>query len=124
MGIEDFKNQLEEMGYEPKERGNDCLSFSYTIPCGKHQGKTIEMGLHIPPQFPELPPSGPHFTPHLVPLTINGGSYPGVHSSLDRHGQAFDAGWQYWSRPYNGWASTVKSVKAYLRHINHLMDTL
>lgn len=126
MGIDIFKKQLMEMGFEPKERGNDCLSFSYKILCGKEEGRIIELGLHIPPQFPDIPPSGPHITPHLLPLNTNGGSHPlgGVHSSQNRHRDAFNATWQYWSRPFNGWASTDRSVKAYLRHINHLMDTL
>ena len=126
MGIVNFKNQLKEMGYDPQERGNDCLSFSYTILCGKFQNRTIELGLCIPVNFPEIPPSGPHILPHLLSVNGGGGFHPngGVHLSGGRHGAAFTNDWQYWSRPYNGWSATEKTVKAYLRHINHLMDTL
>ena len=126
MGIDNFIKQLEELGYNPKERGNSCLSFSFEILCGKFQGRIIDLGLFVPNNFPEIPPSGPHVNPHLLPLNPSGGSHPlnGVHSSAGRHGDAFDAAWQYWSRPFNGWGNTDKTVRTYLRHINHLMDTL
>lgn len=126
MGYENFKQQLMELGYEPKERGDNCLSFSYTVQCGKFLNKNVELGLCIPNTFPEHPPSGPHFSECLLPLNPTGGSHPlnGIHSSAGRHGNAFDGTWQYWSRPFNGWATSEKSVKSYLRHINHLMDTI
>jgi len=33
-------------------------------------------------------------------------------------------GWQYWSRPYNGWAQSERNARAYMRHIKHLFHLI
>ena len=37
---------------------------------------------------------------------------------------AFGADWQYWSRPFNGWAQSGRNAKAYMRHIKHLFHLI
>ena len=119
-GYQAFVDGLRAAGYVVEERGDNRVSFPYTIPIGKFAGRVIELGFVAPGDFPANPPSGPHLRPHLLPITNGGGSHPsgGVHPS-----GPFGDGWQYWSRPLNHWGSTTKTVKDVLRHIHHLFAT-
>lgn len=118
MARADFVKQLEALGYAVEGKGEDRIAFRYKIPLGKFIGQEITLGFRIQDDFPANPPSGPHVSPRLLPQNPSSGPHPthGIHDS------PFGADFQYWSRPFNGWASTDRSVKAYMAHIRHLFD--
>jgi hypothetical protein len=116
-----FLEQLRELGYEIEECGGDRIAFTYTIPVGKFRGQEVRLGLLVPRDFPASPPTGPHVSPHLLPLCPRGGKHPreGVHPS-----PAFGEGWQYWSRPFlQSWPGTERDVRAYMAFIRKLFET-
>ena len=72
-------------------------------------------------------PTGPHVSPRIHPLHTNsdlGHPLGGVHEA---HAEPFMQGaggeWQYWSRPYPNWATSKKTVVAYMGHIYRLWET-
>ena len=121
MARADFIKQLKDLGYEPRDLGDNKLAFDYIILVGKFIGQQIQLGFVVGNDFPSIPPSGPHITPHLLPIKTNGKQHPsdGIHPG--RNG--FGTKWQYWSRPFPKWKETDKTVKTYLAFINHLFET-
>jgi hypothetical protein len=130
MARKDFVDQLLALGYKPEERGENRLAFRYTIPIGRLAGQEIWLGFVVGDDFSVNPPGGPHVSPRLLPLhPSNDLPHPqgGVHES------PFDAAqggapktelWEYWSRPFHGWAGTDRTVRAYMGHIRNLFTTL
>lgn len=117
----DFVNQLQALGYEVQELAPDFLSFEYEIPVGKFIGQKVTLALQVNDSFPMNPPPGPHFKPHLLPVSGGGGTHPfgAIHES------PLGSQWQYWSRPFtNHWNTTDKTVKNYLSHIKNLLATI
>lgn len=120
MAKSDFVDQLQALGYSVEVLDADFLVFDYLIPVGKFAGQMVKMGLQVHESFPMSPPPGPHFSPLLLPITGGGGCHPfgAIHQS------ALGGEWQYWSRPFNAWNRTDKSVKTYLAHIKNLLMTI
>ena len=118
MGQADFINQLRELGYAVDALDADKLSFPYEIPVGRFTGHNIRLGFHVPGDFPLTPPSGPHLTPHLLPMNPGAPGHPGRVADSD-----FGSDWQYWSRPFQKWPGTNKTAKDYMRYIRHLFET-
>ena len=107
MAAEDFLAQLRAAGYEPTVE-KDIAIVDYIIEVGTLAGTRIRLGLPIPGDFPLNPPPGPHVSPTL------GHPRGAVHAS------PLGTDWQYWSRPHPSWATTDRTVAAYLRHIRTL----
>lgn len=121
MAKSDFINQLQALQYTVQEPAADFLSFEYEIPVGKFTGQKVMMALQVAESFPMSPPPGPHFKPHLLPVTGGGG----VHPFGAIHDSPLGAEWQYWSRPFNNeWNRTDRTVKTYLAHIRNLFATI
>jgi hypothetical protein len=120
MPKDEFIKQLNELGYAVEDLGNNRIAFPYEIPCGRLAGTKIRLGLDVPQDFPLNPPSGPHVSPHLLPINTQHGPHPnfGVHPS------PFGSEWQYWSRPLSHWANTKRTAKDVMAHFRHLFDTL
>jgi hypothetical protein len=124
-GVGAFVAGLQALGYTPTILINkpDHAVFNYKVETGSHAGKQIRLGLIVPTDFPLTAPSGPHVSPRIHAFQ-SGGTHPtgGVTQSPD-----FEAGaggeWQYWSRPFNQWGNTKKSVATYLSHIWRLWDS-
>lgn len=118
MGPQELLNQLQSKGFEAWMHTNNFVCFKFSVPHGKFRGQEIEIALQAP-QFPIIPPSGPHIKPHLLPITGGGGTHPygGVHNSDVTPTPEF----QYWSRPFNGW-TTGMDVNDYLAFIRTLFD--
>lgn len=116
MARQHFIEQLKELGYAVDERGSEQVAIAYTIPVGRFAKKTIRLGFKVGNDFPANPPSGPHVSPHLLPINNKDKTYPlgGIHDS------PFGPDWQYWSRPYNGWNQTDRTARTYLAHIRRL----
>jgi hypothetical protein len=116
MARQDFIDQLMALGYKVEERGGNRLAFPYIISIGPLANKEIWLGFIVADDFPLTPPSGPHVSPQILPLNTSSTEHPhgGVHPS------DFGPEWEYWSRPFNGWATTDRTVRAYLAHIRGL----
>jgi hypothetical protein len=120
MAAQDFIDQLRQLGYVVIERGGDRIEFVYKVETGKFAGQIIQLGFEVPGDFPLTPPSGPHLSPRLLPITNGGGSHPtgAIHPSNN-----FGPEWEYWSRPLKHWAETKRTVRDVLAHVRHLFDT-
>ena len=118
IGISELKEQLEAMGYVVTMRGDNFLSFNYTIPLGRFRDKEIELGLEAS-QFPLIPPSGLIIKPYLLPISGGGGSHPngGIHLRGIPSSE-----WQYWSRPFPNWDNCEKTTKTYMAFVRTLFD--
>lgn len=121
-GKEAFTAGLKELGYAPEDLGNNRLAFAYTVAAGRFKGQVIKIGLEVPPDFNATCPTGPHVSPRLIPINTNGGPHNRAADS------PFGAEWEYLSRPFvdgsQGWNRTIKDVKAYLRHIQRVLEIL
>lgn len=122
-----FAEGLRAMGYDPQPLPGrlDYLVFNYPVEVGKRAGQTVRLGIVVPQDFPNTPPSGPHVSPHIHPISGgNGQPHPtgGVHPSPE-----FDQGaggqWQYWSRPIQNWGQIKRTVAAYMSHVWRLWET-
>lgn len=121
-GKEAFSEGLRQLGYNPEDLGGNRLAFEYTIGAGRFKDMAITIGIEVPPDFNVTCPTGPHTLPRLIP--INTGA-----SGNDRAAESpFGPEWQYLSRPFvdqqAGWNRTSRDVKAYLRHIRRILETL
>lgn len=114
---------LKELGYEAEDGGESRTVFKYVIGAGRFNGQTIKVGIDVPTDFNVTCPSGPHISPRLIPINSNA---PGNDRAAES--PTFGSGWQYLSRPFGdqqqGWSRTNRSVKAYLRHIKRILETL
>ena len=128
-GASAFMGGLCVLGYEPKCLMNcsDHVFFDYFVEIGRFAGRVVRIGLVIPPDFPSIPPGGPHVSPHIQPLHPNNDvPHPlgGVHgSSSTQFEQKAGGSWQYWSRPFVNWAQSKRTVSAYMAHIWRLWET-
>jgi hypothetical protein len=114
----DFIAGLIEIGFEATAKsGTNFVVFPYEILVGRLAGTNIQLALEV---VDLNPPPGPHVSPHLLPINQNAQPHPagGVHPS-----PALGMEWQYWSRPFPGWAAD-RSARAYMAHITTLFATL
>ena len=118
MGMEILESQLGEAGYETWRLDKNFVAFKFLIPHGRFRGKTVDIALQAP-NFPEIPPSGPHIKPHLLPITGGGGVHPfgGIHARNQPN-----ADFQYWSRPFKSWKNSKMNVQEYLAFLRTLLD--
>ena len=118
-----FIQELQALGHTAQElvaENRRFLVFDYEIPVGRFRGRSVQLGLEVQESYPMDAPPGPHFSQQLLPIhPQNDIPHPfgGVHNS------PLGVDWQYWSRPFNEWAGTDKTVKTYLTHIKHLLET-
>jgi hypothetical protein len=122
-GREAFSAGLKELGYEAEDKGDNRIAFKYVIGAGRFKDQIITVGLEVPPDFNVTCPTGPHISPRLIP--INTGVLGNERAA---ESPSFGSEWQYLSRPFGeqqqGWSRTNRSVKAYLRHIKRILETL
>lgn len=117
----EFVNQLQALGYSTDEPQPGFVSIEYDIPVGKFIGQKVKLAFQVDDSYPMNPPPGPHFKPHLLPISGGGGTHPfgAIHAS------GLGEGWQYWSRPFNAhWNTSDKTAKTYLAHIKNLLATI
>ncbi len=121
-GKDAFAQGLRDLGLEVTDLGPNRVAFRFTIKEGRFKDQTIEVGLEVPPDFNVTCPTGPHLRPALIPMSPSG-------AGNDRAaGSPFGNDWQYLSRPFrdqqDGWSRTSRDVKAYLRHVRQILETL
>ena len=121
-GKEAFRDGLKALGYSPSELEGARISFVYTIGAGRFAGQEIEVGLEIPPDFNVTCPSGPHIRPRLIPINSS------ANDNTRAADSPFGGDWQYLSRPFSSdggaWNRTTRDVRAYLRHVKRILETL
>jgi hypothetical protein len=121
-GKDAFKGGLSQLGYNPEDKGDNKVVFGYTIGAGRFKDTIITVGIEVPSDFNVTCPTGPHILPQLIPMNTNA---PGNDRAAD---SPFGEEWQYLSRPFvdqqEGWNRTTKDVKAYLRHVKRILETL
>jgi hypothetical protein len=122
-GKDAFKEGLKQLGYDPEDRGDNRLAFKHPIAAGRFQGQTILVGIEVPSDFNVTCPTGPHISPRLIPINPSG-----VGNDRAAESPNFGADWEYLSRPFRdqreGWNRTSRDVKAYLRHVKYILETL
>ncbi len=117
MGINELKRQLEELGYTVKDITSGVVSFIFIVPLGRFKGQELEIALQAA-QFPNVPPPGILLNKNLLPNQAGG-----VHPTGGIHIRSIAGrSWQYWSRPFNDWATTDRTAKTYLAFIRTLFD--
>jgi hypothetical protein len=122
-GKEAFSEGLKQLGYDPEDRGNNRVAFKYKIGAGRFKDTVITIGIEVPPDFNVTCPTGPHISPRLIPINTSA-------TGNDRAAESpqFGPEWQYLSRPFvdqnAGWNRTSRNVKAYMRHIKRVLETL
>jgi hypothetical protein len=91
---------------------NDHVVFGYEIPVGAKCGTSVRVGLQPPADWPLSCPPGPHLSPRL--------GHPGGNV----HASPLGADWEYWSRPFSGWADGERTARRYMSHIRALLVQL
>ena len=106
---------LRAVGYTPEQvtapQGGEFTVFDYTIEVGPQAGRSVRIGLQVPPDWPITPPGGPQVSPCLG------------HPDGAVHASSLGQGWEYWSRPAPDWAAD-RSVRGYLRHLRAVFARL
>ena len=122
-GKEAFREGLKALDYACTDLPDARLSFPYTINAGRFAGTQVEVGLEIPPDFNVTCPSGPHIRPRLVPINTAAQTNERAAES-----PAFGTDWLYLSRPFSSdggaWNRTPRDVRAYLKHVKRILETL
>jgi hypothetical protein len=121
-GVDLFRDELAAMGVAAivDDGASNRLTFDLEIPGGKYFGRTWRIGVEVPPEFPDVPPSGPHVCPHVHGTETRGGQHP----IANIHQSPFGPSWEYWSRPYPNWnAEKEKTAGTYMKHVVRLWVT-
>ena len=122
-GKELFIDGLKQLGYEPKSLDGNRVAFDYTIKAGRFKDQTISVGIEVPDDFSTTCPPGPHISPRLIPINT-----AAKDNSKAAESANFGADWEYLSRPFGerneGWVRTTKDVKAYVKHVKRILETL
>lgn len=121
MAQSDFMAQLKAVGLDVQDAGDGKIVVPFVIPVGSRCGTVVKLGFLSLNDFPAVPPACLHISPGLLAINTTGGAHPNasIHPS-----PSFGENWQYWSRPIHHWASTRRTARDVLAHINHLFDTL
>jgi hypothetical protein len=114
-GADLFASELQALGYKPQRPTPDIVTFEYTIENGPRAGMVVELGFHVPGNFPIEPPHGPCYRPGF----LRNRGMPGLHP-----GHTIGPEWDHWSRPCEAWAGTDRTVRAYMRHIRALSEDM
>src|SRR6266478_4280451 len=66
-GPDAFIEGLRQLGYEAQTLPDrpDHVFFNYPVEIGSRAGQTVRLGLVVPQDFPNIPPGGPHVSPHI-----------------------------------------------------------
>ena len=110
-----FEQFLErkKIGYEKKELGGcSVYVFEHVVPHGRHAGKTVTVGLPIPPDFPSAAPYGFHIK--------NGHGFDDAIAGENPSGLGSD--WRFWSRNVSSWRQDGQSSQYYFDHVNKWLE--
>ncbi len=127
----DFVNQLRALGFTPQEPVADRVYFEWVVSLGPNMGKKVLVGTMVGDGFPATCPSPPHFKPldkdwkeHANAVSDSNFGQGWQQYPADNDSILYKQGWRYWSRKFDEWASSEKTAKIYLSHLNKLMMSL
>lgn len=109
--VEGFMAALSALGYDPRlDRGH--VVFAFAVRTGSWEGRTVDLGVLVPPSWPE---AGPHWI-HVRPRIDGGNPNP---SPLGEE-------WVKWSRPFpdGDWRRSDKSVRTWIGHVHAVFATI
>lgn len=108
---DDFMSELRTLGYEPRLH-RDHVVFDFAVKTGSWDGRGVQLGVLVPPNWPE---SGPHWI-HVRSRIDGGNSNP---SPLGTE-------WVKWSRPFpdGDWRRSDKSVRTWIGHVHAVFATI
>jgi hypothetical protein len=126
-GVELFVQGLRNLGYTPQSLPGkpDHVVIDYEVQSGRFAAMKVQQGFIVPADFPLTPPSGPHVSP-LIHAFKTAGNHPTGAIHRDQAApfqQALGGEWQYWSRPFQDWATSKRTLAAYMNHIWRLWDS-
>lgn len=118
-GQELFAKQLRALGVKDVQvDAPDWVVFHRAAPSGRYSGDAVRVALKVPPDFPRVPPHGPHIYPRRRPNQNSANTHPD--KVID---SARGPDWERWSRPYPGWKSGRGCARIYLKFLDHLLET-
>lgn len=108
MEFKDFLTEVRETHPDATLSDGDLVVFSYEIPVGGRLGESIRLAVTRVSDWPLSCPPGPHVSPRLG------------HPDGNIHASPLGPDWEYWSRPFPGWAHSLRTFKAYMAHVRAL----
>jgi hypothetical protein len=102
-----FVDGLEGCGFSVTLQSGYAM-FDFVVPIGSLIDQKIRLALFVPSDFPLTPPPGPHVSPCIG------------HPQGATHASDLGPEWEYWSRPFQHWANTDRTVRTYMGHIRQL----
>jgi hypothetical protein len=112
MEFVDFLTEVVRTHPDAVVAAGDLVVFSYAIPVGERLADQVRIGLSRPADWPLSCPPGPHVSPRLG------------HPAGNVHDSPLGSDWEYWSRPFNGWADSPRTFRAYMAHVRALFSQL
>jgi hypothetical protein len=109
---ERFFTEVKKRFQDAYRAGPGFVVFDYVVPIGGRAGSRVKLGLAEVPDWPLSCPSGPHVSPRI--------GHPGGNV----HPSPLGTDWEYWSRPFPGWAASQRTLKAYMAHVRALLEQL
>jgi hypothetical protein len=112
MEFQDFLMEVQASFADARVANGDLVVFQYEIPVGGHLGDSVRLGLARVGDWPLSCPPGPHISPRLG------------HPDGNVHASPLGDDWEYWSRPFPGWADTDRTFRTYMAHVRALLARL
>lgn len=112
MEFKDFLVEVRESFPDAIAVDGDLVVCTYEIPVGGRIGDQIELGFAQVPDWPLSCPPGPHVSPRLG------------HPDGNVRTSPLGVDWEYWSRPFPGWADSPRTFRGYMAHVRALFARL
>lgn len=112
MEFKDFLTEVTETHADATVADGDLVVFHYEVPVGGRVGERIRLALARVPDWPLSCPPGPHVSPRLG------------HPAGNVHASPLGPDWEYWSRPFPGWATSERTFRTYMAHVRALFAAL
>lgn len=112
MDFKDFLAEVRDCYADASLTTGDLVVFSYEVPVGGRLGERIRLAVANVPDWPLSCPPGPHVSPRL--------GHPGGNV----HASPLGPDWEYWSRPFPDWATSLRTFRAYMGHVRALFAAI
>lgn len=123
MTRQDFVKQLEALGYKTENGYHpNFVVFNYEIQTGTRIGQRVKLAFSVSDDFPLNPPGGPCVSPRILPIHP-AADLPHPFGAIHPKDE-LGPDWEYWSRPFQNWNATDRTVRTYLAYIRRLFEDL
>ena len=110
----DFEEFLKTKGMEYQKKPTDggvMFIVQYCIVNGKYSGRTVTLGIKVPPDFPNAAPYGVH-------LKKNHGITEPIQSVSDGN---LGSEWEFWSRTVD-WKQDLRTPQHYFSQVDRWLE--